>query len=468
MSHLRAYVVVMTTRPRSDAPPAPAHPADALGGHLAELAWLAADRDQTMARMVRLLVAVSDDDGLPDRLAGMSLQVWLEHVARLRGADARALLGAVDVLVHLPRVVAGLGDRWLSWSQVDGIARAGRGVPVARLADLDDLVATAMVDLADVEPDAIVADVWQWVDALQPSRLEREEAARDRGEFLTLLPRLFGGGSLYGELGTVSFATVAEGLDAPLGPPPTVPDDLEDQDSLDEAFDTLDQQRRNLTRRHGTALAERLVALCEASLGDRTSTQPHGAASGTRPRPLLLATVGLEALLDGTRTPGWLLHTLAGGRMKVSTSTLQRLVDQRGADLRGVVLDDCGQVVGVGRRTQVPPRWLREAIWTRDLTVRDPDRAAPIRHADLDHIDAWRDDGTGGPTDVANLHPPGRRWHNHKTSRHWTVARQRDGTTLWRHRRHGWTIRLATPRRDLTRPPPTGPPRPPLDLDPAT
>ena len=47
----------------------------------------------------------------------------------------------------------------------------------------------------------------------------------------------------------------------------------------------------------------------------------------------------------------------------------------------------------------------------------------PVRRADLDHIRPWPD----GPTDVDNLNPIGRRWHNAKTSRHWTVHRARTG-----------------------------------------
>ncbi len=120
--------------------------------------------------------------------------------------------------------------------------------------------------------------------------------------------------------------------------------------------------------------------------------------------------------------------------------------------------------MGVGRRTKVPPRWLREAIWARDTMVRDPDGSTPVRRADLDHITAW----PAGTTTVDNLHPVGRRWHNHKTSRRWTVHRASDGTVTWRHRRHGWTIRLAAARRDLTDVPDPGPPRLPLpDLEPA-
>ena len=428
---------------------------DGLDARLREVAALVEDRDRLMGRVVRLLVDLVHAEGLHARLGGMTLQVWVEHVCRIPGADARALLGAVEVLTRLPSVVVGLCDRWLSWPQVQAICRAARTVPVGRLPELDTLVAEAMVTRADVEPDALVDDVWTWVDRVAPSRLERAERDRERGEFVSMSPRLFGGGSMFAELGTVSFATVAEALDAALGPPPAVdPGDLTDMDGgdVDALVDSLEDQRRAHTRQHGARMARRLVDLCAASLGGT----PH--AGGRPARPLVVATVGMDALLDADRTPGWLLHTLAGGRMKVSTAALQRLVDERGADLRGVVLDDCGQVVGVGRTTHVPPDWLRQAIWARDLVVADPDGATPIRRADLDHMVPWPD----GPTDVANLQPLGRRWHNHKTSKAWTVTRTDDGTTVWRHRRHGWVLRMAATGPARTRPPtrPAGRPGP--------
>ena len=450
--------VVMSSSPRPDRTSSSSASAPNAGepvaGRLHELAGLLDDRDRTMGRAVRLLVALQGEDALPELLGGMTLQVWLEHHGRVTGAEARALLAAIDVLARMPALVGGLCDRWVSWTQVLAISRAARTVPVGRLAELDDLVGGAMADLAVFEPDALVADVWQWVDALQPTRLEREERARDRGEFLTLAPRLFGGGSLYGEFGTTSFATVAEALDAPLGPPPAVPDDLDDPDAVEAAHDSLDEQRRALTRQHGQQLAERLVGLCEGSLAGRA-----GDGTSIPPRPLLLATVDLASLLDQTRTPGWVLHTLAGGRMKVSSGMLQRLVDERGADLAGIVFDDGGEVVGVGQTSYLPREWLRRAIWARDVAVRDPDGSTPIRRADLDHVVEWPD----GATDVSNLHPLGRRWHNFKTSRAWTVHRRRDGTTEFQHRRHGWLLRMAPPRRSLARPPDAGPPRLPLE-----
>lgn len=421
------------------------------------MAGLVEGRNRMMGRVAALLVDLRHADGIHDRLGGMTLQVWLEHVCRIPGADARGLLGAIDVLERMPSMLVGLCDGWLSWLQVAAMCRAARRVPVARLEELDDLVSAAMVDMATFEPDAIVNDVWQWVDAARPSRLERAERAADRSEFVSLSPRLFGGGSMYGEFGSVSFATVAEALDAALAPPPAVDADSLQPEDVDDLLNSLDDRRRTHTREHGGRMAARLVDLCEHALpaSGPDGDAGRGPCTASRARPLLLATIDLEALLDATRTPGWLLHTLAGGRMQVSAATLQRLVDDRGADLRGIVLDDAGEVVGVGRRTNVPPDWLRQAIWARDTAVTDPDGSCPVRRADLDHIVEWPE----GPTDVDNLHTVGRTWHNHKTSKSWTVVRDNDGATTWRHRRHGWVLRLAPPRRDLARPPRTGPPR---------
>ena len=107
----------------------------------------------------------------------------------------------------------------------------------------------------------------------------------------------------------------------------------------------------------------------------------------------------------------------------------------------------------------MPPRWLREAIWARDTAVRDPDGSTPVRRADLDHILPWPD----GATDVDNLQPDRPPLAQRQDLEQWTVHRARDGTVTWRHRRHGWILRLAPPRRDLTDVPDPGPPRLPLD-----
>jgi hypothetical protein len=168
---------------------------------LAEVSGLAEQRDRLMGRWVRLLIDIKGADDLAEVTGGMSLQVWLQHQGRCTHADARDLLAAADVLAHMPATVAGLAGRWLSWPQTLAIARAARKVPVRLRCELDQVVADAMTTHADWEPDALVHDVWQWIDAHQPSRLAKQQQAADRAEFVTLAPRLWGGGTVYGELG---------------------------------------------------------------------------------------------------------------------------------------------------------------------------------------------------------------------------------------------------------------------------
>jgi hypothetical protein len=243
---------------------------------LAEATGLAESRDRLMGRLVRLLIDIKGAEDLAEVTGGMSLHVWLQHEGRCTHAEARDLLAAADVLVHMPATVAGLCDRWLSWPQTIAIAKAARKVPVRLGSELDALVADAMTTHADWEPDALVHDVWQWIDARQPSRLATPAAGRRPGRVRHPDPRLWGGGTLFGELGTASFATVAEALDAPLGPPVTPPDDLDDHDAVEEALDALEAQRETLTRHHGRRLARQLVSLCEHALAGHRQ-QPPGA-----------------------------------------------------------------------------------------------------------------------------------------------------------------------------------------------
>jgi hypothetical protein len=167
----------------------------------------------------------------------------------------------------------------------------------------------------------------------------------ERGGFVTLMPRLFGGGALYGEFGPQSFTLLAEALDTDLPPAAPTTDDLDDDP--DDASDALDRARarRRRAKARGRARAERLLEWAEQELAGSTGD------GQTRPaRPTAFVVVDLETLL-GNQVPGALLTRLAGDRMKVSSRLARRLVDERGADVRLVVLDDCGEVVGVGRKS---------------------------------------------------------------------------------------------------------------------
>ena len=53
------------------------------------------------------------------------------------------------------------------------------------------------------------------------------------------------------------------------------------------------------------------------------------------------------------------------------------------------------------------------------------------RHCDLDHIDAYDEDGPPGQTHPENLAPLCRRHHNCKTAGLWRYHRHPDGTYTW-------------------------------------
>jgi hypothetical protein len=426
-------------------PPLPCLPPDVqlAGGPEATLARIMDVADARDRLAAQLVVAVADIDGLhPELFADLSPQVWLEQVGRMTSQEASTLLATADTLHHLPTVIAGLRDGRLSWSQTRELAAAARTVPVARRAELDALIASLLDDYRGYGPDELTGRIWHTVETWQPDRLTKAQQAAERDEFVALRPTLFGGGSMYGEFGPASFATLAEALDTPLGPP--VAADLDDPDAVEQALDELDDQARRLARSHGKRAARRLIDLCQASLA---GVKADGTVIPARPTAYVVTTA--DALCDATQTPGWLLTTLTGGHLRATSTLIQKLIDTRGADLRGIVLDDHGQVIGVGRRTHKPPHWLREAIWVRDLADTAPGSTTAVRRCDIDHIHPFDD---GGRTDADNLHPIGRAAHNAKTDNRWTIRRARDGTTRWTHTRTGF---------HLTRPPTwTGDPDP--------
>ena len=78
-------------------------------GWLDEVAGIAERRDRQMGRLVGLLVAASRADDLAEVTGGMSLHVWLQHQVRCTHAEARDVLGAVEMLASHARDVGGAG-----------------------------------------------------------------------------------------------------------------------------------------------------------------------------------------------------------------------------------------------------------------------------------------------------------------------------------------------------------------------
>lgn len=443
----------------------PVHDAlDADGACLAEARDLLAAHDHLMARLATQVAEIKRRR-LTKARTDLDVETWLQHVGRLRRTDARRLVRVAHDLQRLPRTAAALAESLISYSQAQQITAASRRIGAAHRDELDAAVAAMAPDAHRYEPDALLEAVWRFVDAAAPSTLEQAEAQAARNEFVQITPFLFGGGSIYAEYGPENFALMCESLDAPLSAPTLDQATAQDlsPEELDQAVDELDALRTQFARSHGAALAGRLVGLAEQWLarpdpldGRDTNTGDDGTDSPA-PRPTAFITMTADSLLADDNIPGDLLTTLMGGRMRVSAKFGRDLIDARGADLRSLVLDDVGEVVGVGRKTRVPPGWLREAIWARDTADRTPQGRTPVRRCDLDHIVPWTPDATGHPTatgppgrtDVDNLHAVGRRGHTGKTSGQWTVQRAPDGATVWTGARTGFTITRPPPRLSL-------------------
>lgn len=459
-------------------------PAGAGGGApvLGELADTLDAVDRLTGRVVAL-VARASKAGAAERDAGVTLDLWLSQVGRAVKRERHALLQAADTLGFMPRTAQALAEGRLSWSQVEAVVAAARRLSAARKEQLDSWIADRTDEFTRYEPDELVWRVFELVDEWRPGPTERAEKAAERDEFVALMPNLLGGGALYGQWGPEAFTTIADALDDP-SPPRDGNDGREGRDGddgddggegdaadRDGALTDAEASRRALLRRRGKARAGRLagwarhhLAGCrkadeiskggggdnDADRGRRPAPQPPHSARRGAPRPSLLLLANADSLLDASQTPGWLLTALAGGRMKVSAAYARRLIAERGCDLRTVVLDEVGEVVGVGRRTRKPPGWLRDAIVARDRGDTAPGSDTAARLCDLDHVQSWE---SGGPTDVDNLSLVGRRMHTHKTEGRWEATRSRDGTITWRHRRTGFAVARPPTGRRLDQPP---------------
>ncbi len=167
-------------------------------------------------------------------------------------------------------------------------------------------------------------------------------------------------------------------------------------------------------------------------------------AGQSRSRPQLIVRAELSALLDRSQTPASLLTTLLGGQTILTAAAARTLIDTRGADLRTIILNDTGEVVGVGRRTRVPPGWLRDAILALHDTCTAPTCTTPALLCDLDHATPWHPARPGDPqgrTDIDQLAPLCRRDNTAKESEGWRATQHADGTRRWQHHASGYDIR---------------------------
>ena len=141
--------------------------------------------------------------------------------------------------------------------------------------------------------------------------------------------------------------------------------------------------------------------------------------------------------------------------MKLTAEAARRWIDVRGARFRGIVIEESGEILGVGRASYRPPGWLRDAMLARDTTCTAPLCRVSAKISHLDHGHEWHDDGR---TDAANLG-----WLHqgcHTLKRAWKVRGLPDGSRIWTHPRTGMTFRHVPTRRPLRPPDDSDPPDP--------
>ncbi len=391
---------------------------------LAEIVDLLSTSDQLLARVVSLLVDLQARGGV-EAVTRLPVEIWLLRNCATVPADRRMLVTAADVLGRMPLTLGAFRAGRLSWGQVRSIVLDCRRLRADQAAEVDRAIADRLDVFANAEPEAILYRVTELVGEIRHRDLESSEERAREGSFLALQPRLDGtGGQLYGEFDAVGFATIAEAL-------------TPDPDGLEPTID--DESRGRNSERLGRKRADRLVQLCDAWLAGNTDARDTEPPK-PKAKPKVLLTCDLDTLLDLAHRPAHLLTTLTGGRLRVTGKAARRLMDENGAALRLVVLDDHGDVLGVGRQTRIPPGWLRDASQVLHSTCVQPGCRRPARTADLDHGHEWRH---GGRTDLPNMAPTCRRHHTSKTDGRWTHQSNGDGTRTWRHTATDTTVTVA-------------------------
>jgi hypothetical protein len=403
--------------------------------------------DRLVADLVGRLLDLQAHD-VAEHTTGVPLEQWLAIVGRRTGADRRMLLTTCEVLRRLPSLRAAfLSDGSVSWAQVRSLALRVERLPRHLDDRLDAELARAIEGTADADPDAL-GNAISWVlGALDPGPQQAEQRVAEDHEFFAMQPRLDGsGGRVWGEFGPVGFAT----LDAVLHDPADRP---AGRTRAGFGHDPDPDAAREAATSAGRARAARLLELLEVGAATSAGATRDDGSPPPKPGRSLLVRVELATLLDRSELPATLLTTLTGGRMWVDAPTARRLADERELDLRLVVVDDMGAVVGVGRRQRYAPGWLRDATLALHDTCSAPGCRVAARVCQVDHARPWTPHTDRGPgrTDIDQLAPLCGTDNHDKEAAGWRVAQHPDGSRTWHHPRTGLTTRT-TP--GTWRPPP--------------
>ncbi|MFA9430025.1 hypothetical protein [Egicoccus sp. AB-alg2] len=428
---------------------------------LAELPQLAGVLQRLQAADGALLDAVA---GLADLLAndtverttGVGIEHWLATIGVQTRMDRRLLLRACRLLRRLPSLHAAVRGHRISFAQLRGLTIGLRNARRELDQQLDQLFAALLDELSRLarpDPDVLVRQMVDAVDELDTDDLAARERDAQAGRFLHLQPRLDGtGGTLHAELDAAGLALI----DAATTPTAAA---IEATGSVSAA--RLDTLLARLTGSFQTADGEPPAEVAEVAEVADASAAPDW--RDTLPAPRLLIRLPFDALLDD-RLPADLLTTLVGGRLRLTSAAAARLLERAGTRLRTIIIDDDGEVLGIGRASRRPPGSFGDILAAVYDTCTGPGCDRPARGAQIDHAAPWWPAGPNTPagtTDLDNLGPLCARTNRDKESAGWQVTQRRGGTRTWVHARSGLTTTtIPTTWRPANDPRRRRPPRP--------
>lgn len=425
--------------------------------------------DAMLAAVAELADLLASDE--VERTTGVGVDHWLAAVAVQTRLDRRLLVRTGRLLHRLPSLDDAVRRRRISFAQLRGVVLALQRAPAELDAKVDDLLASLLDGLERFErpdPDVLARQLSDALDELDPDDLAVRERDAATGRYLALQPFLDGtGGRFNGAFDAAGMAL----LDAASTPPAAI--DHPDGYGAARADALLarlagDAPDGDLRAASGTVGGGSVTTPPD---GDESgTTRPHGDENGTtrpdgtapaaptgpsagaeRPdvtpwwerlaAPTLLIRLPFEALLDD-RIPADLLTTLVGGRLRLTAPAARRLLEGRGAQLRAVVVDDDGAVLGVGRSTRQPPGWLRDVLAVLHDTCTGPGCDRSARAGQVDHATPWwptRPDDPAGTTDLDNVGPLCSTTNRAKEAAGWRVRQTAAGVRTWHHPRSGLT-----------------------------